>query len=124
MRTIHAISPRDAIKRLEQMIGMAGMSMTLASIRNQIASAISLVIQVQRLPDGKRRLTSVSEITGMESEVVQMQESFRFVKESTDDAANIRGSFHAPGIRPNFLNDLKAFGVELPSSYFDPSSHH
>jgi pilus assembly protein CpaF len=123
MTTIHANSPRDAIKRLEMMIGMAGMPMTLGSIRSQIASAITLVIQVQRLPDGKRKLTSVSEITGMESEVVQMQEIFRFVKESADDAGNIRGSFRATGIRPNFLNDLKAFGVELPSSYFDPSSH-
>src|ERR1700686_1843447 len=72
MTTIHANSPRDAIKRLEMMIGMAGMPMTLGSIRSQIASAITLVIQVQRLPDGKRRLISVSEITGMESEVVQM----------------------------------------------------
>jgi pilus assembly protein CpaF len=122
MTTIHANSPRDAIKRLEQMIGMAGMPMTVASIRNQIASAISLVIQVQRLPDGKRRLTSVSEITGMEGEVIQMQEIFRFVKEFTDDAGNIHGSFRATGIRPHFLNELKALGLEVPPSHFDPST--
>ena len=122
MTTIHANSPRDAIKRLEQMIGMAGMPMTVASIRNQIASAISLVIQVQRLPDGKRRLTSVSEITGMEGEVIQMQEIFRFVKEFTDDAGNIHGSFRATGIRPHFLNELKALGLEVPPSHFDPSA--
>jgi pilus assembly protein CpaF len=122
MTTIHANSPRDAIKRLEQMIGMAGMSMTLASIRNQIASAISLVIQVQRLPDGKRKLTSVSEITGMEGEVIQMHEIFHFMKESTDDAGNMHGSFRATGIRPNFLDELKALGLEVPASHFDPSA--
>jgi pilus assembly protein CpaF len=122
MTTIHANSPRDAIKRLEQMIGMAGMSMTLASIRNQIASAISLVIQVQRLPDGKRKLTSVSEITGMEGEVIQMHEIFHFMKEFTDDAGNMHGSFRATGIRPNFLDELKALGLDLPASHFDPSA--
>src|SRR5258708_13778119 len=122
MTTIHANSPRDAIKRLEQMIGMAGMPMTVASIRNQIASAISLVIQVQRLPDGKRRLTSVSEITGMEGEVIQMQEIFRFVKEFTDDAGNIHGSFHATGIRPHFLTELKTLCLQVPPSRFAPST--
>ncbi|MGN6308084.1 MAG: CpaF family protein [Xanthobacteraceae bacterium] len=121
MTTIHANSPRDAVKRLEQMVGMAGLPMTLGSIRSQIASAINLVVQVQRLPDGKRRLTSVSEITGMEGEVVQMQEIFRFVKESTDEAGNMRGSFRATGLRPNFLNQLKAYGIDIPLSYFDPS---
>jgi len=120
MTTIHANSPRDAVKRLEQMIGMAGTPMTLGSIRSQIASAITIIIQVQRLPDGKRRLTSVSEITGMEGDVIQMHEIFRFVKESTDEAGNMHGSFRATGIRPNFLTDLKAYGVEVPSSYFDP----
>jgi pilus assembly protein CpaF len=122
MTTIHANSPRDAVKRLEQMIGMAGMPMTLGSIRSQIASAINVVIQVQRLPDGKRRLTSVSEITGMEGDVVQMQEIFRFVKESTDDAGNMHGSFRATGIRPNFLGQLKAYGIDIPIAYFDPST--
>jgi pilus assembly protein CpaF len=122
MTTIHANSPRDAIKRLEQMIGMAGMPMTVASIRNQIASAINLVIQVQRLPDGTRRLTSVSEITGMEGEVIQMHEIFHFVKEFTDDAGNMHGSFRATGIRPHFLNELKAFGLEVPPSHFDPGT--
>lgn len=121
MTTIHANSPRDAVKRLEQMIGMAGMPMTLGSIRSQIASAVNLIVQVQRLPDGKRRLTSVSEITGMEGEVIQMQEIFRFVKESTDEAGNVRGSFRATGLRPNFLSQLKAYGISIPLSYFDPS---
>jgi len=121
MSTVHANSPRDALKRLEQMIGMAGMPMTVQSIRSQIASAINVLIQVQRMPDGKRRLTSVSEITGMEGETIQMHEIYKFVKESTDEAGNLRGSYKATGIRPNFLNELKAYGIEIPASHFDPT---
>jgi pilus assembly protein CpaF len=121
MTTIHANTPRDALKRLEQMVGMAGTAMTSESIRSQIASAITLAIQLQRLPDGKRRVTSVSEITGMEGDAIQVQEIFRFVKETTDDAGNIRGTYRATGIRPLFLADLKAYGIELPDSHFDPS---
>ena len=121
MTTIHANPPRDALKRLEQMVAMAGMATTVASIRSQISSAITLAIQLQRLPDGKRRVTSVSEITGMEDEVIQMQEIYRFVKESTDDAGNIHGSFMATGVQPNFLKELKAYGISLPDSHFDPS---
>jgi pilus assembly protein CpaF len=121
MTTIHANSPRDALKRLEQMVAMAGMTSTVGSIRSQIASAIKLVIQLQRLPDGKRKMVSVSEITGMEGEVVQMQEIYRFAKDHTDDRGNIHGSFRATGLRPDFLKDLKAFGIDLPSSHFDLS---
>src|SRR6266478_1207765 len=119
MTTVHANTPRDAVKRLEQMVGMAGASMTVASVRSQIASAVRVIVQLQRLPDGSRRITSVCEITGMEGEVLQMQELYKFVKESTDEAGNMHGSFRATGIRPNFLTDLKAYGVEVPSSYFD-----
>jgi pilus assembly protein CpaF len=121
MTTIHANTPRDALKRLEQMVAMAGMATTIASIRSQISSAITLAIQLQRLPDGKRRVMSVSEITGMEEEVVQMQDIYRFVKESTDDAGNIHGRFMATGARPNFLKELKAYGISVPDSHFDPS---
>jgi pilus assembly protein CpaF len=121
MSTVHANSPRDSLKRLEQMIGMAGMPMTVQSIRSQIASAINVLIQVQRMPDGKRRLTSVSEITGMEGEIIQMHEIYKFVKESTDDAGNLRGHFKATGIRPSFLTELKAYGIEIPASHFDPT---
>src|SRR6516164_6583291 len=121
MTTIHANSPRDALKRLEQMVGMAGTPMTLNAIRSQIASAITLVVQVQRLPDGARRLTSVSEITGMEGDVIQMHEIFHFVKERTDQSGKLHGSFRATGIRPNFLTELKAFGIEIPASHFDPT---
>jgi pilus assembly protein CpaF len=121
MSTVHANSPREALKRLEQMVAMAGMAMNVASIRGQIASAITLAVHLQRLPDGKRRVTSVSEITGMEGESIQMQEIYRFVKEHTDDSGNIKGSFRATGIRPNFLNELKAYGIDVPSNHFDPA---
>ena len=121
MTTIHANSPRDALKRLEQMVGMAAMAMTVGSIRSQIASAITVVIQLQRLPDGKRRVTSVSEIIGMEGETIQTQEIYRFVMESTDEHGNILGSFRATGIRPAFLENLKAYGIDLPASNFDPA---
>jgi pilus assembly protein CpaF len=120
MTTIHANSPRDALKRLEQMVGMASVPMTLLSIRGQIASAIRVIVQLQRLPDGRRRIVSVGEITGMEGDVIQMQEIFRFVKESTDERGNVHGTFRATGIRPTFLGDLKAMGIDLPSSHFDP----
>ncbi len=119
MTTIHANTPSDALKRLEQMVTMAGMTTTVGSIRGQIASAVTVVMQLQRLPDGKRRVVSVCEITGMEDENIQMQEIYRFVKEHTDAAGNIHGSFRATGVQPNFLKDLKAYGIELPESHFD-----
>jgi pilus assembly protein CpaF len=121
MTTIHANTPRDALKRLEQMVSMAGVATTIGSIRGQIASAITVVIQLQRLPDGKRRLTSLSEIDGMDGDTIKVQEIFRFVKERTDGAGNIHGSFRATGIRPNFLTGLIAHGIEIPASHFDPS---
>jgi pilus assembly protein CpaF len=121
MSTIHANSTRDALKRLEQMVAMAGLQMSPSSIRSTIASAVRIVIQLQRLPDGKRRVLDISEITGMEGEVIQMQEIYRFVKERADEHG-IHGSFRATGVRPNFLQDLKAYGIELPTSYFDSSA--
>ncbi len=121
LTTVHANNPRDALKRLEQMVSMAGMTMPAGSIRSQIASAIKVVIQLQRLPDGKRRVISISEITGMEGDVIQMHEIYRFVKEHTDEKGSIHGNFRATGIRPTFLADLKAYGIELPTSQFDAS---
>ncbi len=121
MATIHANSPREAVSRLEQMIGMAGLPMTLSSIRGQIAAAIRLIVQLQRLPDGSRRVTSIAEITGMEGEIVQMQELFKFQRTGVDEAGKIQGHFMATGIRPRFLADLIAMGVTIPGAYFDPS---
>ena len=120
MTTIHANSPRDALKRLEQMIAMAGMGLPIPSVRSQIVSAITIIMQLQRLPDGRRRLISIDEIDGMEGEVIRMHEIFRFVKERTDGAGNIVGYFAASGIRPQFLKELAPYGIELPATDFDP----
>jgi pilus assembly protein CpaF len=120
MSTVHANSPRDALKRLEQMVAMAGMGLPVPSIRAQIASAITLVVQLQRLPDGRRRLTSIDEIRGMEGDVIQMHEIFKFVKEQTDAKGQLVGHFQASGIRPQFLQDLKPYGIELPNGLFEP----
>ena len=121
MATIHANNPREAISRLEQLIGMAGLPMTIPSIRGQIAAAIRMIVQLQRLSDGKRRITSVAEITGMEGDIVQMQEIYRYVRTGTQEDGTVEGHFQATGIRPRFLADLAAQGVKIPSSYFDPS---
>ncbi len=120
MATIHANTPRDAISRLEQMLGMTGMPMTVQSIRSQIASAIHLIVQLTRLSDGKRKVTSVAEVTGMEGDIIQMQEIFRYVRTGMDGAGNIEGHFEATGIRPRFLEELNAMGIEFPGSYFEP----
>ncbi len=96
MATIHANNPREAISRLEQMIGMAGLPMTIASIRGQISAAIRMIVQLQRLSDGKRRVTSIAEITGLEGDIVQMQEIFKFVRTSTSEDGAIEGHFRRP----------------------------
>jgi pilus assembly protein CpaF len=119
MTTIHANSPRDALKRLEQMVAMANMGLPIPSIRSQIASAITIIMQLQRLPDGRRKLISINEISGMEGDVIQMHEIFRYVKERTDAAGNIVGHFAATGIRPLFLQELAPYGIEVPAAHFD-----
>jgi len=120
MTTVHANSPRDALKRLEQMVAMAAMGLPVISIRSQIASAITVIVQLQRLPDGRRRLISINEIRGMEGEVIQMHEIFHYVKERTDTTGNIVGHFAATGIRPQFLQDLLPYGIDVPANLFEP----
>ena len=121
MTTVHANTPRDAVGRIEQMIGMAANPMSALSIRSQIASAIQIVVQLERLPDGLRRVISIAEITGMEGEMIQMQEIFKFVREGLDAQSRILGSFRATGVRPRFLTALKGIGIELTGHYFDPT---
>jgi pilus assembly protein CpaF len=121
MATIHANNPREAISRLEQMIGMAGLPMSQLSIRGQISAAIRLIVQLQRMSDGKRKVTSIAEITGMEGEIIQMQEIFKWVRTSTDPDGTIHGHHVATGVRPRFLHELVAAGVNIPGQYFDPS---
>lgn len=121
MATIHANTPRDAISRLEQMIGMAGLPMTIASIRGQIGAAIRMIVQLQRLSDGKRKVTSVAEITGLEGDIIQMQEIYKYVRTGTAADGSVEGHFQATGVRPRFLAELVARGINIPGSYFDPS---
>ncbi|WP_343346756.1 CpaF family protein [Sphingomicrobium sp. XHP0239] len=120
MTTIHANSPRDSISRLEQMIGMSGIDIPERSSRSQIASAINLVVQISRLLDGRRRLISVSEITGMEGDVIQLQEIFRFKKTGTNEDGTVEGHFEATGILPRFLDVAAAHGVTLSNELFRP----
>jgi len=121
MATVHANTPRDALSRLEQMIGMAGLPMTVASIRGQIAAAVKVIVQLSRLSDGKRRVMSIAEITGLEGDMIQMQEIYKFVRTATLEDGTVEGHFTATGIRPKFLTDLVAKGIKIPGSYFDPS---
>jgi pilus assembly protein CpaF len=120
MATIHANTPRDAISRLEQMIGMAGLPMTVASIRGQIASAIQLIVQLSRQSDGKRKVTSIAEVTGLEGDIIQMQEIFKYVRTGTGPDGAVLGHYAATGVRPRFLAELVNQGIKIPGSYFDP----
>jgi pilus assembly protein CpaF len=120
MSTIHANSARDALTRLEQMIGMAGLDMAPRTIRQQIASAIHIVLQLTRGGDGKRRIVSVQEVTGMEGEVISMNEIFRFCRTSTDEDGIVHGYFEATGIRPKFAEQLVSLNVTLPADMFAP----
>jgi pilus assembly protein CpaF len=122
MATIHANNPREAISRLEQLVGMAGLPMTIASIRGQIAAAVRVIVQLQRLSDGKRRVTSIAEITGMEGDIVQMQEIYKYVRTNTATDGTVEGHFVATGVRPRFLTELVARGIKIPGSHFDPST--
>ena len=121
LTTIHANSPRDALARLENMIGMADLNLPHKVARQQIASAITVVVQVLRLIDGKRKVVSVQEITGMEGDVVTMQEIFAFRQTGIGPEGEVLGHFQATGIRPKFAERLHAFGVSLPDTMFDPT---
>src|SRR5437763_12776739 len=95
--------------------------MTISSCRCLIAAAIRVIVQLQRLSDGKRRVTSIAEITGLEGDIIQMQEIFKFVRTGTAPDNSVIGHFQATGVRPRFLGDLASMGIKIPGSYFDPS---
>lgn len=120
MTTIHANTPRDALSRLEQMVGMAGMPMSQESIRGQIASAIDIIVQTQRLSDGTRRVVSVSELTGMEGTVVQLQEIYHFVRREVAADGKIIGDFRATGVRPRFAQEAATLGLVFAKDAFNP----
>jgi pilus assembly protein CpaF len=121
MTTIHANTARDALGRLENMLSMGGMNLTSKVSRTQIASAIGVVVQVNRMPDGTRKVTSICEITGMEGDVITMQEIFLYKQTGIEADASVKGYFQASGVRPRFQERLRARGMALPESLFDPS---
>ena len=119
LTTVHANTPRDALSRLETMIQMTGMRLSDRAMRQQIASAINLVVQVARLSDGTRRVTAISEITGMEGETITMQEIFQYERTGVDSQGQVIGRFRPTGIRPRFAERLKACGLQLPRVFFE-----
>jgi pilus assembly protein CpaF len=123
LATIHANTPRDALTRLENMISMGGLALPPKTMRQQIASAISVVVQAIRLTDGRRKITSISELTGMEGDMINMQEIFTFKRAGVDSKGNVRGHFCATGVRPKFSERLQGFGVVLPDLTYDPTRH-
>ncbi|TFW29729.1 CpaF family protein [Massilia horti] len=120
LATIHSNTPRDALARLENMVGMAGVNLTPRAIRQQICSAVTVVLQVSRLTDGTRKLISLQEITGMEGEIISMQEIFRFEQTGVDHDGKVQGFFSATGVRPRFADRLKMYGCPVPDDTFDP----
>jgi pilus assembly protein CpaF len=119
MTTIHANTPRDAIARLESMVAMGNMNMPEKSVRQQIASAITIVVQASRMSDGTRKVTSITEITGMEENVISMQEIFSFTKKGIGPDGKVLGVFQPSRIRPRFLDRLRVSGIVLPAAIFE-----
>ncbi|MBO7790835.1 CpaF family protein [Burkholderia pseudomallei] len=121
LATIHANTPRDALTRLENMIGVAGLALPPKTMRQQISSALSVVVQTARLTDGKRKIISIQELTGMEGEIINMQEIFTFKRTGLDASGNVLGYFTATGVQPKFTERLTAFGIQLPDAMYDPA---
>jgi len=124
LATIHANTPRDALTRLENMISVGGLTLPPKTMRQQIASAISVVVQATRLTDGKRKIVSIQELTGMEGDIINMQEIFTFKRTGMDRDGTVRGHFCATGVRPKFAERLQAFGVHLPDELYDPARRY
>ncbi len=120
MTTIHANSPRDGISRLENMVAMAGIEMPLKAVRSQIAAAVNLIVQISRLQDGSRRMVSITEITGMEGEVISMQEIFRYERLGVEPNGKIIGRFNATGVRSHYSDRFRQWGFDLPASLYEP----
>jgi pilus assembly protein CpaF len=121
MATVHANTARDALHRLENMLGMANANMPARAMRSQISSAITVVVQIARLTDGRRVVASIQEITGMEGDIITMQEIFTFKQAGIGADGKIQGHFAATGVRPQFTERLRSHGVVLPDKLFDPS---
>lgn len=124
LATIHANTPRDALTRLENMVSISGLTLPPKTMRQQITSAISVVVQAARLTDGRRKIVSIQELTGMEGDIINMQEIFTFKRTGVDRDGTVRGHFCATGVRPKFVERLQAFGINLPDSLYDPSQRY
>jgi len=120
MTTVHANTPRDALTRLEQMIGMAGLEISPRSIRQQIASAIHVIVQTERMEDGRRRVTSIAEVLGMEEDIITMQEVFKFRRKGRGEDGSVLGDYEPTGVRPKFLEYLTSRGIKLDPQMFAP----
>jgi len=120
MTTIHANSARDGISRLENMVAMAGIEMPLKAVRSQIASAVNLIVQASRLQDGSRRMVSITEITGMEGDIISMQEVFRYERLGVEPNGKIIGRFNATGVRSHYSDRFRQWGYDLPASIYEP----
>lgn len=121
MTTIHANTPRDALSRLENMMSMAGLNLPSRVARQQVAAAVSVVVQTLRLIDGRRKVTSIQEVSGMEGEMLSLQEIFGFKQTGVGPSGTVIGHFAASGVRPRITARLQAFGIDLPEDLFDPS---
>ena len=118
LTTIHANTPRDAVARMETLIMMSGFDLPIKAMRQQMASAVDVIIQANRLQGGKRRVTHITEIVGMEQDTVVMQDIYHYEQEGVDEGGSARGRFVATGVRPNFMSRLESCGVRLPASAF------
>jgi pilus assembly protein CpaF len=121
MTTIHANSARDACSRLENMVAMSGIEMPIKAVRAQIASAVNLIVQAARLQDGSRRMISITEVTGMEGEVISMQEVFRYQRTGIGPEGKIIGHFTGCGVRSHYADRFKQWGYDLPAAIYEPA---
>ena len=122
LTTIHANTPRDVLSRLEVLVLMAGMDLPVTAIREQVASAVNLIIQQTRFPCGSRKITRITEVVGVESGTVQLQDIFRFEQQGVDEERRVRGYFSATGAIPTFYEELRNIGVDVDLSFFSPRS--
>ncbi len=121
LTTIHANTPRDCLTRIETMVAMAGLNLPTKALRHYVSSAIDVLVQMTRLSDGTRKLTSLTEITGMENETITLQEIFRFDQTGMDGNRKVRGKFAATGLRPRFVEKFESLGMPTPADLFNPA---
>jgi pilus assembly protein CpaF len=122
LTTVHANSPRDALARIENMVSMANLNIPERAVRNQIAAAVHAVLQIARLSDGTRKVITISEITGMDGDIVAMQDIFSFDRAGIDGNGKVRGTFRASGVKPKFTDRLATAGARLRASLFESKS--